>query len=30
MQIKDYLYQKDFYLPVGEKTHKPKKMSDGE
>ena len=25
MQIKDYLYQKDLYLPLGRKTHKPKR-----
>jgi len=30
MQIEDYLYKKDFYLPLGGKTHKPKEMSDGE
>ena len=30
MQIEDYLYQKDFYLPLNENTHKPKEMSDGE
>jgi len=30
MQIEDYLYQKDPYLLLGEKTNKPKEMSDGE
>jgi len=30
MQIEDYLYQKDLYLPLGGKAKKPKKMSDGE
>ena len=30
MQTEDYLYQKDLYLPLGGKTHKPKEMSDSE
>jgi len=30
MQIEDYLYQKDLYLPLGGKTYKPNEMSDGE
>jgi len=30
MQIEDYLYQKDLILPLGEKTHKSKDMSNGE
>ena len=30
MKIGDYLYQKDLYLSLGGKTHKPKEMSDSE
>ena len=30
MQIEDYLYQKDLYLSLDGKIHKPKEMSDGE
>ena len=30
MQIEDYLYQKDLYLPLGEKSKKPKDMTDDE
>jgi len=29
MQIEDYLYQKDLYLSLSEKTHKPREMSNG-
>ncbi len=28
MQIEDYLYQKDLYLPLGGKAQKPARMSD--
>ena len=30
MQIKDLLYQKNFYLPLGGKAKKPATMSDAE
>ena len=30
MQIEDYLYEKDLYLPLGRKIYKPKEMSDSE
>ena len=30
IQIKEYMYQKDPYLPLGRKTHNQKEMSDGE
>ena len=30
LQIKDYMYQKDLYLPLDEKSQKPKEMSDDE
>jgi len=29
MQIEDYLYQKDFYLPLSRKAQMLKEMSDG-
>jgi len=30
MQIEDYLYEKNLYLPLGKKIYKPKEISDGE
>ena len=30
MQIEDYLYQKDLYLPLGEKAKQPAAMKDEE
>ena len=30
MQMEDYLYQKDLYLPLEDKSKKPATMSDGE
>jgi len=30
MQIEDYMYQKDLYLPLGGKAQKSKEISDGE
>ena len=30
MQMEDYLYQKDLYLPLGGKTKQPKDMDDEE
>ena len=30
IQIENYMYQKDLYLPLGEKALKPKEMTDGD
>ena len=30
MQMEDYIYQKDLYLPLGEKSNKPTSMIDEE